>query len=92
MGWQETKIDDPQHDQIPYKEEGFGFDLPGCIEHTMIHIQPFPIYHHLDSTSTTTLVKPFEGQIRLKFEAQVKRKWLNKRLKALCGFGKGGAI
>jgi hypothetical protein len=28
MGWQETKIDDPQHDQIPYKEEGFGFDLP----------------------------------------------------------------
>jgi len=29
MGWQETKIDDPRYDQIPYKEEGFGFDLPG---------------------------------------------------------------
>jgi len=36
--WQETKIDDPRQDQIPYKEEGFGFDLPWCIEQTMIHI------------------------------------------------------
>jgi len=29
MGWQETKIDDPRYDQIPYEEQGFGFDLPG---------------------------------------------------------------
>jgi hypothetical protein len=39
MGWQETKIDDPRHDQFPYKEEGFGFDLPG------LHRAYYDSYH-----------------------------------------------